>query len=89
MTSGRKTNAKDAKVIQEETKIKEILEECLPSLVEVDDENNVVSETGQTVGGWHHDNEANTSSMNVLNACIFAIKHNFSYKQCLQSNERR
>ena len=66
MTSGRNTNAKDAKVIQQETKIKEILEECLPSLVEVDDENNVVSETGQTVGGWHHDNE----SKHVIDECV-------------------
>ena len=66
MTSGRKTNAKDAKVIQEETKIKEILEEYLPSLVEVDDESNVVSETGQTVGGWHHDNE----SKHIIDECV-------------------
>ena len=47
MTSGRKTNAKDAKVIKGETKIKEILEECLPSLVEVDDENNRTSSLKQ------------------------------------------
>ena len=66
MTSGRNTNAKDAKVIQEEARIKEILEECLPSLVEVNNENNVVSETGQTVGGWHHDNE----SKHIIDECV-------------------
>ena len=73
MTSERNTNAKDAKVIQEETKIKEILEECLPSLVEVDDENNRTSSLKQArrwaVGITIM--KANTSSMNVLNACIF------------------
>ena len=29
----------------------------LPSLVEVNEEDDVISETGQSVGGWHGDDE--------------------------------
>lgn len=34
-----------------------VLRLCVPSLVKVNEEHNVVSETGQSVGRWHGDDE--------------------------------
>ena len=69
MSSGRRTNAKDTKVKQKETsmaKVAKMEEDCLPSLVEINNEHNVVSETGQTVSGWHHNDE----SKHIIDECV-------------------